>query len=151
MESVSRLNGILETTHSLTLEAARDAAFFRKTQNSPPLRNVQIKKLLDSRHEREVIEGLRRVIAVGRGLDSDLPSTWPRADYSTSSPTNHQHLPNRCSSPPSSKTSHPQAHTSRSWSISICSSMQSLIQTPPSSASTRSRRPSHTPIPTSVP
>lgn len=64
MESVSRMNAILGTTHSLTLDAARDAALLRKTQNNPPLRDAQIRKLLDSRHEREVLEGLRRVIAV---------------------------------------------------------------------------------------
>lgn len=64
MESVSRINSILGTTHSLTLDAARDAAYLRKTQRNTPLRNAQLKKLLDSRHEREVLEGLRRVIAV---------------------------------------------------------------------------------------
>lgn len=75
MESVSRLNSVLGTTHSLTLDAARDASL-RKSAN-PQLRNVQLKKLLDSRNEREVLEGLRKVIAVrpGRNLDAHIAGT----------------------------------------------------------------------------
>lgn len=65
MDSVSRLNHVLGTTHSLTLDAARDASL-RKARN-PQLRNAQLKKLLDSRNEREVLEGLRNVIAVCTG------------------------------------------------------------------------------------
>lgn len=45
----------------LTLEAARDAGPRRPTR---PLPAAQIKKLLDSRHEKEVLDGLRRVVAV---------------------------------------------------------------------------------------
>lgn len=45
----------------LTLEAARDAGPRRAAK---PLPAAQIKKLLDSRHEREVLDGLRRVIAM---------------------------------------------------------------------------------------
>ena len=45
----------------LTLEAAKDVGPRRPTK---PLPAQQIKKLLDSRHEREVLDGLRRVIAV---------------------------------------------------------------------------------------
>lgn len=58
------MNNILETTHSLNLDAARDASFLRRSQRSSRLSNVQLKKLLDSRNEREVLEGLRRVVAV---------------------------------------------------------------------------------------
>lgn len=47
----------------LTLEAARDASYARKSSNRP-LPAAQLRKLLDSRHERDVLEGLRRVISV---------------------------------------------------------------------------------------
>jgi len=46
----------------LTLEAAKDVGPRRPTK---PLPAQQIKKLLDSRNERDVLDGLRRVIAVG--------------------------------------------------------------------------------------
>lgn len=50
----------------LTLEAARDAGAGRRSvKQMPP---AQIKKLLDSRNEREVLEGLRRVIEVSSGI-----------------------------------------------------------------------------------
>lgn len=45
----------------LTLEAARDAGPRKSTR---PLPAAQIKKLLDSRTERDVLDGLRRVVAV---------------------------------------------------------------------------------------
>jgi hypothetical protein len=54
----------------LTLEAAKDVGPRRPTK---PLPAQQIKKLLDSRHEREVLDGLRRVIAV-RTPASIMPS-----------------------------------------------------------------------------
>lgn len=46
----------------LTLEAAKDVGPRRPSR---PIPAQQIKKLLDSRNERDVLEGLRRVIAVG--------------------------------------------------------------------------------------
>ena len=49
------------TARDLTLEAARDAGPRKSTR---PLPAQQIKKLLDSRNEREVLDGLRRVIAM---------------------------------------------------------------------------------------
>ncbi|KAF2488187.1 Clathrin/coatomer adaptor, adaptin-like protein [Neohortaea acidophila] len=63
MESVARLSSLLETARDLTLEAARDAAVPRKfaTRALPP---QQIKKLLDSRNERDILDGLRRVVAM---------------------------------------------------------------------------------------
>ncbi|SMR61361.1 unnamed protein product [Zymoseptoria tritici ST99CH_3D1] len=61
MESISRLSGLLEQARDLTLEAARDAGP-RKTIR--PLPAAQIKKLLDSRNERDTLEGLRRVVAM---------------------------------------------------------------------------------------
>ncbi|KAK3116833.1 AP-3 complex subunit beta [Teratosphaeriaceae sp. CCFEE 6253] len=61
MESISRISSLLETARDLTLEAARDAGPRRSTK---PLPAPQIKKLLDSRNERDVLDGLRRVIAM---------------------------------------------------------------------------------------
>ncbi|GAB7362251.1 hypothetical protein MBLNU230_g2275t1 [Neophaeotheca triangularis] len=61
MESVSRISSMLETARDLTLEAARDAG---PRRSAKPLPAAQIKKLLDSRNEREVLDGLRRVIAM---------------------------------------------------------------------------------------
>lgn len=49
------------TARDLTLEAARDAGPRKNTKALPA---AQIKKLLDSKHEREVLDGLRRVVAV---------------------------------------------------------------------------------------
>lgn len=61
MESVSRISSLLETARDLTLEAARDAT---PRVSSRPLSSLQIKKLLDSRSERDVLDGLRRVVAL---------------------------------------------------------------------------------------
>lgn len=54
----------LSTARDLTLEAARDAGNVRKT-STKELPSGQLKKLLDSRSERDVLEGLRRVVTVG--------------------------------------------------------------------------------------
>ena len=51
----------------LTLEAAQSAASNRSSKPDYASRTysaAHIKKLLDSRHEREVLDGMRRVIAV---------------------------------------------------------------------------------------
>ncbi|EME78613.1 uncharacterized protein MYCFIDRAFT_167959 [Pseudocercospora fijiensis CIRAD86] len=61
MESISRISSMLETARDLTLEAARDAGPRRSTK---PLPAQQIKKMLDSRNERDVLDGLRRVVAM---------------------------------------------------------------------------------------
>ena len=53
----------LSTARDLTLEAARDASNARRTPTRP-LPSAQLKKLLDSRSERDVLEGLRRVVTV---------------------------------------------------------------------------------------
>lgn len=63
MESISRISSLLETARDLTLEAARDASNARKTP-ARPLPSAQLKKLLDSRSERDVLEGLRRVVTM---------------------------------------------------------------------------------------
>jgi AP-3 complex subunit beta len=54
----------LTTARDLTLEAARDASNVRRT-STKELPSGQLKKLLDSRTEREILEGLRRVVTVG--------------------------------------------------------------------------------------
>lgn len=61
----------------LTLEAARDAGASRRSGSSrqQQLPAAQIKKLLDSRNEREVLDGLRRVIAMQ--YTSPLSMTLP--------------------------------------------------------------------------
>ena len=53
----------LSTARELTIEAARDASYARKT-STRVLPSGQLKKLLDSRSERDVLEGLRRVVTV---------------------------------------------------------------------------------------
>ncbi|KAF2744218.1 ARM repeat-containing protein [Sporormia fimetaria CBS 119925] len=61
--SVSHISSMLETARDLTLEAARDATLARKAPTRA-LPSNQLKKLLDSRSERDVLEGLRRVITM---------------------------------------------------------------------------------------
>ena len=51
----------------LTLDAAQAT---RSSRNTRPLDRTQIKKLLDSRNERDVLDGLRRVLAVYLALSS---------------------------------------------------------------------------------
>jgi hypothetical protein len=107
----------------LTLEAARDASALRKPPPSTisTASTVQLKKLLDSRNEREVLEGLRRVVAVC----SILP------DSKTSSPIELQYIPDLLyCSPPSSRTLLLLHYPSRSSSTYISYSMpkQSLIR-----------------------
>ena len=88
MESLSRISSLLEsgtydpvlyiivnfTLYILTLDIARDltldaaqAARSSRT-SSKTLQPAQIKKLLDSRNDREILDGLRKVISVCRGL-----------------------------------------------------------------------------------
>ncbi|QIW98949.1 hypothetical protein AMS68_004467 [Peltaster fructicola] len=90
MESVSRLGSLLESARDLTLEAAKDVGPRRSTRALPA---QQIKKLLDSRNERDVLDGLRRVVsmqytnppqptltyfpAVLKTLSNQSPSTRP--------------------------------------------------------------------------
>ena len=57
----------LISARQLTLEAAQSVGSARTINNRPNIRDipiVQIKKLLDSRNEREVLDGLRKVISV---------------------------------------------------------------------------------------
>ncbi|KAJ5177964.1 Armadillo-like helical [Penicillium coprophilum] len=58
---------MLETARELTLEAAQSAAINRTSSTDYTSRTyspAHIKKLLDSRHERDVLDGMRRVISL---------------------------------------------------------------------------------------
>ncbi|KAH0428056.1 ap-3 adaptor complex subunit beta [Colletotrichum camelliae] len=61
MESIARISSLLESARELTLDAASATRSARSTGR--PLDRTQIKKLLDSRNEREVLDGLRRVLS----------------------------------------------------------------------------------------
>lgn len=65
MESLSRISSVLETARDLTLEAAQSAsAAGRLSRKEKPMLARDIRKLLNSRMDREVLDGLRGVIAV---------------------------------------------------------------------------------------
>ncbi|KAJ6078885.1 hypothetical protein N7467_008638 [Penicillium canescens] len=67
METISRISSMLETARELTLEAAQSAAINRSSKpdySSRTYSAAHVKKLLDSRHEREVLDGMRRVISL---------------------------------------------------------------------------------------
>jgi hypothetical protein len=66
----------LSAARDLTLEAARDASNVRRAPTKE-LPSGQLKKLLDSRSERDVLEGLRRIVTVGtprHGLETPASS-----------------------------------------------------------------------------
>ncbi|KAI0120369.1 ARM repeat-containing protein [Hypoxylon sp. NC0597] len=71
MESISRISNLLESARELTLDAAQAARSSRSTTRSLP--TVQLKKLLDSRNDREVLDGLRRVISMMYRQQKTLP------------------------------------------------------------------------------
>ncbi|KAJ5587273.1 uncharacterized protein N7459_003038 [Penicillium hispanicum] len=76
METISRISSMLETARELTLEAAQSAASNRSSKPDYASRaysTSHIKKLLDSRHEREVLDGLRRVISLMYRSEPSLP------------------------------------------------------------------------------
>ncbi|KAH8596086.1 adaptin N terminal region-domain-containing protein [Bisporella sp. PMI_857] len=62
MESISRISSLLESARELTLDAASSARSSRTSPKTLPA--AQIKKLLDSRSDREVLDGLRKVISL---------------------------------------------------------------------------------------
>ncbi|MCJ1293108.1 AP-3 complex subunit beta [Xylographa carneopallida] len=67
MESISKISSLLETARDLTVEAAQSAGSSRSFGGRVAVRDVpflQVKKLLDSRHDREILEGLRKVISM---------------------------------------------------------------------------------------
>ncbi|KAF7715599.1 Adaptor protein complex AP-3, beta subunit [Penicillium ucsense] len=76
METISRISSMLETARELTLEAAQAAASNRSSNPDYGSRIYSvshIKKLLDSRHEREVLDGMRRVISLMYRSEPSLP------------------------------------------------------------------------------
>ncbi|KAG5922727.1 hypothetical protein E4U53_003670 [Claviceps sorghi] len=62
MESIASISSLMETARELTLDAAQATRTVRSAAR--PLDRNQIRKLLDSRNERDVLEGLRRVISM---------------------------------------------------------------------------------------
>lgn len=85
MESISRISSMLDTglgifrtcprenkltanlARDLTLEAAQSMGSARIVNSRPSNRDlpvVQVKRMLDSRNDREVLDGLRKVISV---------------------------------------------------------------------------------------
>lgn len=70
----------------LTLDAAQSARSSRSATSLKPAPPQQIKKLLDSGREREVLEGLRKVIAVC------LSSAFPRLPGSHSFDVRRDHV-----------------------------------------------------------
>ncbi|KAI8302648.1 AP-3 complex subunit beta-2 [Colletotrichum sp. SAR11_240] len=71
MESIARISSLLESARELTLDAASATRSARSTGR--PLDRTQIKKLLDSRNEREVLDGLRRVLSMMYRGQKTLP------------------------------------------------------------------------------
>ncbi|KAK7956572.1 uncharacterized protein PG986_005794 [Apiospora aurea] len=63
MESISRISTLLESARELTLDAAQAARSSTRTATKS-LPTAHLKKLLDSRNEREIQDGLRRVTAM---------------------------------------------------------------------------------------
>ncbi|KAK8011042.1 hypothetical protein PG990_010007 [Apiospora arundinis] len=63
MESISRISSLLESARELTLDAASAARSNTRT-TTKTLPTAHLKKLLDSRNEREIQDGLRRVTAM---------------------------------------------------------------------------------------
>ncbi|KAI1432213.1 ARM repeat-containing protein [Xylaria sp. CBS 124048] len=72
MESISRISDLLESARELTLDAAQAARSTRVT-TTRSLPTAQLKKLLDSRNDREILDGLRRVLAMMYRQQRTLP------------------------------------------------------------------------------
>ncbi|KAF3483124.1 beta adaptin [Arthroderma uncinatum] len=77
METISRISSMLETARELTLEAAQSASSVRSLRPSsyaPRTASIsQIKKLLDSRNDRDILDGLRKVISLMYRAEPCLP------------------------------------------------------------------------------
>ncbi|KAH7134327.1 adaptin N terminal region-domain-containing protein [Dactylonectria macrodidyma] len=71
MESIAKISSLMETARELTLDAAQATRGARTS--SRPLDRNQMRKLLDSRNDREVLEGLRRVMAMMYRNHKTLP------------------------------------------------------------------------------
>ncbi|KAH0547650.1 hypothetical protein FGG08_000139 [Glutinoglossum americanum] len=67
MESLSKISSLLETARDLTLEAAQSAGSASRSFRRDASKNIsvaQLKRLLDSRNDRDILEGLRKVISM---------------------------------------------------------------------------------------
>ncbi|KAA8652479.1 AP-3 complex subunit beta [Aspergillus tanneri] len=76
METISRISSMLETARELTIEAAQSAAASRGPSTGHSSRNLSeshIKRLLDSRNDREVLDGMRRVITLMYRSEPSVP------------------------------------------------------------------------------
>ncbi|KAM3477095.1 hypothetical protein MY8738_006590 [Beauveria namnaoensis] len=71
MESISRISSLMEAARELTLDAAQATRGSRTS--SRLLDRNQMRKLLDSRNDRDVLEGLRRVVAMMYRNQKTLP------------------------------------------------------------------------------
>lgn len=127
-------NADFGTARDLTLEAARDAGASRKPIRQMPV--AQIKRLLDSRNEREVLDGLRRAIAVSNGsvMHSNHTDVSRRCNIRRRS-----QQPSLCS-PRSSRLSLTRRLLPGRWCTPSSCTMPKPIQTRLCSQSTRSRR-----------
>ncbi|KAI7163089.1 ARM repeat-containing protein [Hortaea werneckii] len=74
MESLSRISSLVETARDLTLEAASSANARGTRPSARPLPAQQIKKLLDSRNERDILAGLRQVISMQYATSPPQPT-----------------------------------------------------------------------------
>ncbi|KAJ9234317.1 adaptin N terminal region-domain-containing protein [Paecilomyces variotii] len=76
METISRISSMLETARELTLEAAQSAGSANIAKPNYSARGLtvsHIKKLLESRNDREVLDGMRRVISLMYRSEPCLP------------------------------------------------------------------------------
>ncbi|KAF7513088.1 hypothetical protein GJ744_011354 [Endocarpon pusillum] len=67
MESISRISSMLENARDLTIEAAQSANAGRSSKSGSSSRSIpftQLQKLLDSRNDRDILEGLRKVVSM---------------------------------------------------------------------------------------
>jgi AP-3 complex subunit beta len=76
MESLARISNLIEHARDLTLEAAQSASAVgrRKDALNKATSAKETKKFLNSRMEREILEGLRRVTAVS--LSTGVSEVW---------------------------------------------------------------------------
>ncbi|KAK2737196.1 AP-3 complex subunit beta [Onygenales sp. PD_40] len=77
METISRISSMLETARELTIEAAQSASHSRGAFKSNSAHRhasfSQIKKLLDSRSDRDILDGLRKVLSAMYRSEPCLP------------------------------------------------------------------------------
>ena len=139
---------LTSSARDLTLEAAQSASSSRGIRIPPlissakPASTAQIKKLLDSRSERDVLEGLRNVISVKSSLRLP-PQDYSLMCYIFSCPTNLT-SPTQSPTPSFPRWSRPSLHIPY-LSGSLCTYTSSSTLNPiriwPSSPSMRFRDP----------